>query len=151
MDLVPIITTILLYTSGFLIIVVLFSNIVKKVFIVKTEIPQNQKELKVATKTETKHYDKSNKPKRAEESTKNTRVSESHGKAVATSVGEEYSRKERRKKKEKKQEVNEARSSRFVVINKNLRQEESPFVARYYPTNVKNVNWENNKINYRAE
>ncbi len=152
MELVPIISTILLYTTGFLIIVVLISNIVKKVFVVKTDIPEIKTESTVVTKIPAKQYDKSRKRKKTQEKRKETEVPDVSSKYKLTSVGEEYSKKEHRRKKERRSEEDRPlRSNRYVVVNQNLRKDDNPFVARYYPVNNTFIKPDYEKINYRAE
>jgi hypothetical protein len=152
MELVPIISTILLYTTGFLVIVVLVSNVVKRVFVVKTEIPEEKAESKIVTKLPEKQHDKHKKKKRTHERRKEPEIPVVKNKYKLTTVGEEYSKKEEKKRREKRNEPDrEFNASRYVIVNKNLRKDDIPYVARYYPTNTTFVKPDYDKINYRAE
>ncbi|HPN38834.1 MAG TPA: hypothetical protein PL041_10545 [Melioribacteraceae bacterium] len=152
MELVPIISTILLYTTGFLIVVVLISNIVKRVFIVKTDIPQIRAESKVVTKITTKQNDRTRKRKKTEEKQTETVNPDVKNKYKLTSVGEEYSKNEQRKKRERKrEEEKKERNNRYSVVNKNLREENYFYVAKYYSANKSFIKPDYEKTNYRAE
>ncbi len=144
MELVPIISTILLYATGFLFVVIVVSGIVRKVFVVKIEEQPQPTPSKVVTKVRKKP--KSNRSeKQLQENTK-PKVPDVKNKYRLTSVGEEYKGKDRKRRTEKPRETREELNKgnkRFVVLNDNMKSN-----INFYTTRITVNKYGENKINY---
>lgn len=144
MELVPIISTILLYTTGFLFVVIVISGIVRKVFVVKTEEQPKITPSKVVTKVKKSPHTKHSEKKLKEE--KVNKKPDVKNKYRLTSVGEEYKGKNRKNRSEKTREDKEENHKsykRFVVLNENRKANNN-----FYSSKIDYNNYGENKINY---
>lgn len=136
MEIIPIITTILIYAAGVFVVIVLVSSIAKRIFVVKPKIEKKTSNKEVPSKLTIKNKE----PERSKEEIERLEYeSQQRRKERQRRLAEEEkanryseSKSKRRSEPEVKQKT---RSSRFIIVNDKMNNEEmKPYnKSAFYP------------------